>query len=259
MSSQLNGSVLKAFKILDLFAAGKIELTAQETADALGINMITAHRFLHTLVHAGALRVTSRGVFRLGYMFADLGHRVMRDGNLAGLLQPILDQLARATGEACMATEFDRDMAVCIAKALPDRPLYVDIRIGSKLDAFCTAHGKLWLAHMSPADQDRYFAKADLIGMTDHTITDVTALKSELHHIRENGYATNNGERENDIYAIAVPILTRHGNMVSAFSVFGASPATLQTHRDRLLESLKTAATTAQNSLYGTDNADGTD
>ena len=61
MTSQLNGSVLKAFKILDLFAAGKIELTAQETADALGINMITAHRFLHTLVHAGALRVTSRG------------------------------------------------------------------------------------------------------------------------------------------------------------------------------------------------------
>ena len=52
MTSQLNGSVLKAFKILDLFAAGKIELTAQETADALGINMITAHRFLHTLVYA---------------------------------------------------------------------------------------------------------------------------------------------------------------------------------------------------------------
>ncbi|HAI32772.1 MAG TPA: IclR family transcriptional regulator, partial [Thalassospira sp.] len=42
MTSQLNGSVLKAFKILDLFAAGKSELTAKETADALGINMITA-------------------------------------------------------------------------------------------------------------------------------------------------------------------------------------------------------------------------
>ncbi|WP_254869567.1 helix-turn-helix domain-containing protein [Thalassospira lucentensis] len=55
MTSQLNGSVLKAFKTLDLFAAGKIELTAQETADALGINMVNAHRFLHTLVHAGAL------------------------------------------------------------------------------------------------------------------------------------------------------------------------------------------------------------
>lgn len=251
MTSQLNGSVLKAFKILDLFAAGKIDLTAQQTADALGINMITAHRFLHTLVHAGALRLSSRGVFRLGYMFADLGHRVMRDGNLPGLLQPILDQLAHETGEACMATEFDRDMAVCIAKALPDRALYVDIRIGSQLDAFCTAHGKLWLAHMNKEDQDRYFAKADLPRMTDHTITDLAALKSELRHIREQGYATNKGERENDIYALAVPIITRHGTMISAFSVFGASPSLLEQKRDTLLTALAHAAENAQHALYG--------
>jgi IclR family pca regulon transcriptional regulator len=250
MTSQLNGSVLKAFKILDLFAAGQSELTAKETADALGINMITAHRFLHTLVHAGALRATSRGVFRLGYMFADLGDRVMHDGNLPTVLQPILDQLARDCGEACMATEFDRDMAVCIAKALPDRPLYVDIRIGSRLDAFCTAHGKLWLAHMSPAEQDRYFANVKLTSMTDHTITDIAALKAELATIRDQGFASNNGERENDIYAIAVPITTAHGKMISAFSVFGASPATLDQNRETLLATLKAAAEAARDAIY---------
>ncbi|MFV1850030.1 MAG: IclR family transcriptional regulator [Thalassospira sp.] len=251
MTSQLNGSVLKAFKILDLFAAGKSELTAKETADALGINMITAHRFLHTLVHAGALRATSRGVFRLGYMFADLGDRVLQGDNLPMMLQPVLDQLARDTGEACMATEFDRDMAVCIAKALPDRALYVDIRIGSKLDAFCTAHGKLWLAHMSAADQDRYFTNADLTNKTDHTITDIDTLKSELATIRAQGFSTNNGEREHDIYAIAVPITTQHGKMISAFSVFGASPATLVQNRDILLTKLQAAARSAQHAIYG--------
>ncbi|MBC06988.1 IclR family transcriptional regulator [Thalassospira sp.] len=253
MTSQLNGSVLKAFKILDLFAAGQSELTAKETADALGINMITAHRFLHTLVHAGALRVTSRGVFRLGYMFADLGERVLQGDNLPTILQPILDHLARDTGEACMATEFDRDMAVCIAKALPDRPLYVDIRIGSRLDAFCTAHGKLWLAHMSPDDKDRYFKNAELTGMTDHTITDINALKAELATIRDQGFATNNGERERDIYALAVPITTQHGKMISALSVFGASPTTLDQNRDHLLAALQTAARAAQQVLYGKD------
>lgn len=248
MTSQLNGSVLKAFKILDLFAAGQSELTAKETADALGINMITAHRFLHTLVHAGALRATSRGVFRLGYMFADLGERVLHDGNLPIILQPILDQLARDTGEACMATIFERDMAVCIAKALPDRPLYVDIRIGSRLDAFCTAHGKLWLAHMSADDLDRYFKNADLTGITDQTITDITALKNELATIRAQGFASNNGEREKDIYALAVPILTKHGKMISAFSVFGASPALLETD-NATLNRLKSTAQSAQDVL----------
>lgn len=251
MTSQLNGSVLKAFKILDLFAAGKNELTARETADALGINMITAHRFLHTLVHAGALRATSRGVFRLGYMFADLGERVLQGDNLPALLQPILDQLARDTGEACMATEFERDMATCIAKALPDRPLYVDIRIGSKLDAFCTAHGKLWLAHLRTEDQDRYFKNAALTNKTDHTITDINALKSELATIRAQGFATNDGEREHDIYAIAVPITTQHGKMISAFSVFGASPAILDQNREIFLSHLQMAALAARSTLYG--------
>jgi IclR family pca regulon transcriptional regulator len=234
--------VLKAFKILDLFAAGQSELTAKETADALGINMITAHRFLHTLVHAGALRATSRGVFRLGYMFADLGDRVVQGDNLPTILQPILDQLARDTGEACMATTFERDMAVCIAKALPDRPLYVDIRIGSRLDAFCTAHGKLWLAYMNESDQERYFKTADLTNMTDHTITDISTLRAELATIRDQGFATNNGERENDIYAIAVPITTTHGKMISALSVFGASPSILDQNRQKLLERVQTAA-----------------
>lgn len=252
MTSQLNGSVLKAFRILDLFAAGQSELTARETADALGINMITAHRFLHTLVHAGALRVTSRGVFRLGYLFADLGERVMHDGNLPTMLQPVLDQLARDTGEACMATEFDRDMAVCIAKALPDRPLYVDIRIGARLEAFCTAHGKLWLAHMSADDQNRFFKNADLKGMTDQTITDIEALKAELVTIREQGFATNNGEREQDIYAIAVPVTTQHGKMISALSIFGASPAIPTRNRDGYLNHLQSAARAAQHILYGT-------
>lgn len=250
MTSQLNGSVLKAFKILDLFAAGKSELTAKETADALGINMITAHRFLHTLVHAGALRATSRGVFRLGYMFADLGDRVLQGDNLPMLLQPILDQLARDTGEACMATEFDRDMAVCIAKALPDRPLYVDIRIGSKLDAFCTAHGKLWLAHLSQSDQDRYFTSADLTNKTDHTITDIDALKSELATIRTQGFSTNNGEREHDIYAIAAPITTQHGKMISAISIFSASPSLLENTKTKLAH-LQAASQRAHDILYG--------
>jgi len=135
--------------------------------------------------------------------------------------------------------------------ALPDRALYVDIRIGSRLDAFCTAHGKLWLAHLSPDDQDRYFKNASLKGMTDHTITDLDDLRTELAHIRDQGFSTNNGEREKDIYAIAVPILTKHGNMISAFSVFGASVEILDQNRQSLLESTQIAAHLAKITICG--------
>ena len=91
----------------------------------------------------------------------------------------------------------------------------------------------------------------DLTNKTDHTITDIEALKSELATIRAQGFSTNNGEREHDIYAIAVPITTQHGKMISAFSVFGASPATLDQNRDMLLTKLQAAAQSAQHAIYG--------
>ncbi|OSQ35776.1 IclR family transcriptional regulator [Thalassospira mesophila] len=251
MTTQLNGSVLKAFRILELFAAGRSEMSAGEVAKELKINLITAHRFLHTLEQAGALRVTARGVFRLGYMFADLGERVLRDGGPALALQPVLDDLARATGEACMATRFENDMAVCIAKALPGRSLYVDIRIGTKLDAFCTAHGKLWLAFMEDEKRDTYLATAHLSALTATTITGKSALKQELQRIREDGFALNDGERESDIYAIAVPVTNRTDRMVSALSTFGTAREIVHQRRARLLRHLQDAALAAQSALYG--------
>jgi IclR family pca regulon transcriptional regulator len=255
MTTQLNGSVLKAFRILDLFAAGRSEMTAGEVAKDLKINLITAHRFLHSLEQAGALRASARGVFRLSYMFADLGERVMRDGGPAPTLQPILDNLARVTGEACMATRFETDMAVCIAKAMPGRSLYVDIRIGSKLDAFCTAHGKLWLAFMVDEKREAYLATARLSPLTATTITGKSALKQELDRIREDGFALNDGERESDIYAIAVPITNRTGRMVCAISTFGTASSIVNQRSTSLLHHLKDAARAAQNALYGTSSA----
>ncbi|PKR55571.1 IclR family transcriptional regulator [Thalassospira marina] len=251
MTSQLNGSVLKAFRILELFAAGRSEMTAGEVARELKINLITAHRFLHTLEQAGALRMTARGVFKLGYIFADLGERVSREGGPAPALQPVLDDLARKTHEACMATRFDHDKAVCIAKALPERALYVDIRIGSQLDAYCTAHGKLWLAFMEDEKRQAYLDAARLSSLTATTITGKSALMQELARIREDGFALNDGERESDIFAIAVPVFNRNGTMVSALSTFGSNKAIVTQRRSGLLDQLRNAANNAQTALYG--------
>lgn len=254
MTAQINGSVLKAFKILDLFAEGRAELTAGDVATALSINTVTAHRFLHTLEQVGAVRATARGVFRLGYIFADLGDRVMRDGGMASAMQPALDALARDLNEACMATRFEKDMAVCIAKALPDKSLYIDIRIGSRLDAFCTAHGKLWLAYMTEDQRDGCLAHLTLAGKTANTITSKSALKQELAQIRQDGFAVNNAERERDVYALAVPVFTRDGRMISAISAFGAAPDLVERRRAKVLDALRLAATRASDTLYGGAN-----
>ncbi|RCK53581.1 IclR family transcriptional regulator [Thalassospira profundimaris] len=251
MSTQLNGSVLRAFRILDLFAAGYRELSAGDVAHELKVNLTTAHRFLHTLEHAGALRMTARGVFALGYVFADLGEKLARDGGAAPILQPVLDDLARTTHEACMATRFDQGSAMCIARSVPERALYVDIRVGTRLEAHSTAHGKLWLAFMENEKRDTWLETAQLQHRTENTITGKPALIQELDHIRAEGFAINNAECDNNIYAIAVPVFNHHGNMVSALSSFGSNRMIAHQHLAGLREHLRDAAQAAQTALYG--------
>ncbi|WP_295807714.1 IclR family transcriptional regulator [uncultured Nitratireductor sp.] len=251
MAPQINGSVVKAFTVLKLFSEQRPELTASEVARETGMNGITAHRFLRTLEHVGALVAVSKGVYRLGYVFADLGDRVLQNDALARLLQPHLNALSEELREATMATVFRSDMVYCIARATSARSLSVEIRVGSQLDGYCTAHGKTWLAFMPEHERQRYLETVERVRFTKNTITDLDALNAELEIVRRQGYAINNSEREDGIRAVAVPVRTRTGRMIAGLSAFGPSTRFTEKTTEKALVALRAAALQAENSLYG--------
>ncbi|NBN77535.1 helix-turn-helix domain-containing protein [Microvirga tunisiensis] len=250
MAPQINGSVVKAFEILHLFSPERPVITAADLARDLDLNAVTAHRFLRTLEQVGAVVAESRGHYRLSFVFADLGDRV-RDGQMiARLAQPHLNQLTDTLGEGAMATGFNGVKVVCIARAVPRRALAVEVRVGSELEAWCTAHGKLWLAHLPPADLDRYCAAIQRQRFTAATLTDETRLRAELAAIRERGHAVNRGEREEGLFAMAVPVRSRTGRMVTGLSLFGPS-SRLGGAQEMILEALRRAARRLEAELYG--------
>ncbi|WP_306031180.1 IclR family transcriptional regulator [Stappia sp. MMSF_3263] len=255
MAPQINGSVVKAFEILKLFSEQRPLLSASDVVAELGINAITAHRFLKTLEHVGAVVAEARGVYRLGYLFADLGDRVLRDDALAQVIQPHLNRVTNQINEAAMATVFRGDMVVCVARSVSRRALSVDIRVGSRLEAYCTAHGKLWLAHLPEAERRRYFADVRRIRFTRNTLMEEAVLAKELEAIAARGHAINDCEREDGIRAVAVPVRTRSGRMIAGLSVFGPSPRMEDAVIDASREALLQAAADIGNSLYGANGA----
>jgi IclR family pca regulon transcriptional regulator len=248
---QLNGSVLKAFSILDLFSPSRGEVTAAIVARELGLNGVTAHRFLRTLEEAGALVAAAKGVYRLGYRLVDLADRVGGHGTIGARLQPILDGITRDMNEASMATAFEADMVVCIARALSGQSLAVDVRVGTRLEAHCTAHGKLWLSSLGEAELDHYLDVVPRARMNRATITDRKRLLAEVARARQQGHATNDGEREEGIRAIAVPLRTRSGRMVAGLSVFGPSVRMTDEVMARALRRLRAAVVEAEQAMYG--------
>lgn len=251
MATQLNNSVGKAFEILKLINEGLPEIAAADLVRELGMNGITAHRFLKTLEKAGALVQVSKGTYRLGYTLVDLGDRALSDNLLGRVLQPCLNRLTASLKEASMATSFQADMVVCIARAVSNRSLSVDVRVGSRLEAYCTAHGKLWLAYINQIERDRYFEAARFERFTGTTVIDRAALEAQFAAIRRDGFSLNDGEREEGIRAVAVPILTRTGRMVAGFSVFGPTTRLTDAVVAEAVERLKDEAVRATELLYG--------
>jgi DNA-binding IclR family transcriptional regulator len=58
-----------------------------------------------------------------------------------------------------------------------------------------------------------------LTSVTDHTITSLTDLHTELAVIRRQGYAVNRGESEPDLFAVAVGVRDHSQRAVAALAV----------------------------------------
>ncbi len=220
MSTPLNQSVLKGFRILSLFSANQKEISTETVVSRLGMSAATAHRFLVTLEHAGVLRSTRRGHFALGQKIEELGWTAGESSSLSTIVQPEIDSLSGTLNESVMACQLTRYGPSCVAVANSSRPISVNISVGTLLPLHTTAQGKLWLSQMSPNERRTRLAATTIAGGRT-TPVEPAALEEALATIRQQGYALNLGENEPDIAALAVPVKDRMGETRLTISVFG--------------------------------------
>lgn len=221
MSTPLNGSLLKGFAILGLFSKERTEITTAIVTSELAINTATAHRFLTTLIEAGALTNHKRGHYCLSHNIQTLGKIAENGMPLSTIVQPIIDLAAIDLNESVMACQFLSAGPTCIAVASSSRPISVNINVGVTLPIHASAQGKLWLAFMSAKDRQQTLKAVSLNSISQHTIATPSALDIEIAAIQEQGYAANDGENEEDIGAISVPVFGPDKRMILSLSAFG--------------------------------------
>jgi DNA-binding IclR family transcriptional regulator len=209
MSTPLNGSVLKAFSILRLFTPARPEISATTVAAELGENTATAHRFLMTLEEAGALVSYRRGYFVLGPLIEELGALAEANNQIVARIRPIIAELALRLNESVMVCRLGRNGPTCIAVASSQRPISVNINVGTVLPMTRSAQGKIFLAAMAPDARTAWLQPG-------HAAEDLG-----LTQVHADGYARNRGENEPDIGALSVPLRNEKGEVVLTLSTFG--------------------------------------
>jgi len=216
-------SVDNALRLLLMFRERQ-RLGVSEAGRAIGVARSTAHRLLAMLQHYGFVRQDpSTRAYLAGPALMDVGPSVVRDMDIRSHARPIIESLARQTGETVHLIVLQGRQVLFVDCVEGTRPVRVANRTGLLLPAHCTSAGKALLAEL-PGDQvQALFPSSRLEGMTRSSITSRAALERELQTTKRRGYAINRGESEVDICSVGAAIRDRLQRPRAALSV--AAPA----------------------------------
>jgi len=119
----------------------------------------------------------------------------------------------------------------------------ITLTVGSRLPAYPTSMGRVLLADLPDAELETYLKTVRLDALTPHTLTDRTALRTELQRVREQGFAIIDGEREEGVRSAAAAV--RNGSQTASMALnvsANAARVPLQRLREEFVPQLIEAA-----------------
>ena len=236
-------SVLRAVSILECFAYGKREWNLVELAETLSLPVSTLHRQLNTLVEHNFLQQEPGGKrYLAGPSLISFAYAIMGKYDLRNLARPAIRKLSESVGETIHLTQLNGFEMFYIDKVESIHSVRCASHIGERIPAHVTGSGKALISGFSEEQLDEYCAFLPTVpAYTENTIRDGATLRSVLHAIREQGYATDDEEREMGLFCVAAPIHDVSGAIVAAVSVAGPDFRVRQ-NLERYIPLVKTAA-----------------
>ena len=228
-------AVQRAVAILGELADARAELGTNEIARRTGIHVSTISRILATLVSGGLVEhVAATGRYRLGIGVLRLANAVNERLDIRVLARPHLTELASSIKETATLSVPGEHEAITLDFAQSPLSVRSVAEVGRASAAHATAVGKVFLAHGGtlPGGSMRAY--------TERTIVDPAVLAVEVARTRERGWADARGEREEDLNAVAAPVLTAAGELVAILGVQGPAvrfgPRAMRTAAELLLD-----------------------
>jgi len=194
-----------------------------DIADELGMSRSTTHRYVITLLALGYLEQGASRKYRLGLKVTDLGMAALNSTGLREHAHEYLEELRQRTSYTTNLAVLDGLEILYVDRVRSFRRdqgrIDLGLAPGSRLPAYCTAMGKLLLAHLPEGEQRELVAEMKLTKHGPNTITSKKALLSELEEIREESFAVNDEELAPELHSIAAPVRNEAREVVAAVNL----------------------------------------
>jgi DNA-binding IclR family transcriptional regulator len=243
-------SVNRALSILDLFSFARPSLSLTEISQELKLAKGTTHNLIKTLESKGFLNQdpeTRR--YRLGSHLLALGTIMAGNLDINRMASGPIRRLADKTDLICRVAIWDSDAALVTLNAISQYTDSQALRIGPRVDAYCSSIGRVLLAFAEPGVSKAYLDQLQPVAHTSQTVVDKGELAAELAATRQRGYAIHSQQVSLGRASIAAPIRGRGGEVVAAVSLTGSPDRIMDREKERLVAELLTVADEISNRL----------
>ncbi len=183
-------------------------------ASATQLPRSTVQRIVEALALESLVEAGSKGV-RLGWGLADIAKR--NETNIITTARPVLETLFARTHETVdISTALGSEVSF-LDRIISDQELRVVSFPNKPRPLYAKANGKALLACLSNQEIERLFSEK-LTALTNHTLTDLSALLAEIEQVRKSGFAYDLEEHALGVCAIGTSLVAPDGKPY-AFSV----------------------------------------
>ena len=214
-------SVHNAIRILREFSLAEKELGISELSQRLGLAKSTVFRLMKTL-HEDHLVEKNEETqkYHLGLTAFEIGFNVYHTLEIRLVALPLLDRLMHSVRKVVRLGVYNQGGVVYIIRRAPENDVSTVSKIGNRVPAYCTAIGKVLLAHKPEEEIDKVLS-APLKAYTPRTVVSPGELRKQLAEIKQAGYAVTSEELRPGVSSVAVPIFNDAGDAIAALSVTG--------------------------------------
>jgi DNA-binding IclR family transcriptional regulator len=233
------GTLDRAVAVLDAVEAGARRFT--DVVRATGLPRGTAHRLIRALEGHGLLARFPDLGYRLGPRLLRMATEAQRELPLRDLAHPVLERLARVTGESAQLYVRSGDARVCIDAVESRQELRTIVPVGASLPLYAGSAAKVFAAYAP--DRDRHVRRS----------ADAARFARDADLVRSRGWAASAGERQPGVGSVSAPVLGPYDIVLAVVSVSGPATRMGRTGGRRYAGDVVEAARDIERALGGSD------
>src|SRR6201996_9197475 len=216
------GGLAKGLAIIEAFSPNRTRMTVSEAAQSSGTSRASARRCLLTLTELGYLEFDGK-FFRPQPRLLALSAAYSGTRSLPQIAQPFLTAARNELHESISLAVLDRDAALFVARAEAERLVTTGISVGTRIDLYCSATGRVLLSGWDDKRLDAYLDRIRIDARTKYSMVKKSALRDAVRKAVAARYATTDQELEIGLRSIAVPVIDSRGSIVGAMSASASS------------------------------------